>query len=106
MSNDLAKFINSRRRHKNDVSTARQLRIALARLSFPDESKVIKQPHRLTKHHAMDCGNPRCRLCGNPRHIRKGPDGGLTVQERRLFQDVERTNDKHSNGLPKDQNEN
>jgi len=106
MSNDLAKFINSRRRHKNNVTIAKQLKIAKSRATFPQEDQVIRQPHRLIKHHAMDCGNPRCGLCGNPRHIRKGEIGGLTVQERRLFQDTQASNNKHSNGLPKDQNEN
>jgi hypothetical protein len=39
-------------------------------------------------------------LCGNPRHIRKGEDGGFTVQERRQMQDVEAVRDIRSNGLP------
>jgi hypothetical protein len=43
-------------------------------------------------------------LCGNPRHIRKGEDGGRTVQERRQYQDMEQIRDTHSNGiLPKDE---
>ncbi len=29
MSNETAKFLNSRRRHKNDVAIARQVKIAL-----------------------------------------------------------------------------
>jgi hypothetical protein len=36
-------------------------------------------------------------MCGNPRHIHKDK---LTAQEKRLFQDVEKVTDKHSNGLP------
>jgi hypothetical protein len=50
----------------------------------------------------MDCGNPGCFLCGNPRKTHKDR---LTTQEKRLFQDLEQIKDKHSNGLPKDQNE-
>ena len=66
MSNELAKFMNSRRRHKTDVKVARQVKIAKAHgLGFHDQ--VIKQPHRMAKHHVMDCGNPGCYLCGNPR---------------------------------------
>ena len=96
MSNDTAKYINSRRRHKNDVAVARQVRIAKQHgLGFYD--KAIKEPHRLAKHHAMDCGRPGCMLCGNPRKIFKE----LTAQEKRLYQDVEKTKDKHSNGLIK-----
>jgi len=45
----------------------------------------------------MDCGNPECFLCGNPRKTHKDK---LTVQEKRLFQDVEQVTDKHSNGVP------
>jgi hypothetical protein len=95
MSNETAKYINSRRRHKNDVAIARQVRIAKTHgLGFND--KAIKEPHRLAKHHVMDCGNPECYLCGNPRKTHKDK---LTAQEKRLFQDVEKTTDKHSNGL-------
>jgi len=97
MSNDTAKYINSRRRHKNDVAVARQVRIAKAHgLGFHD--KAIKEPHRLAKHHVMDCGNPQCPLCGNPRRTHKDT---LTAQEKRLYQDVEKVTDKHSNGLIK-----
>ena len=28
-----------------------------------------KQPHRFDKHHALDCGNPKCIVCGNPRKM-------------------------------------
>jgi len=95
MSNDTAKFINSHRRHKTDVAIARQVRIAKQHgLKFNDA--VIKQPHRLAKHHTMDCGNPKCYLCGNPRKSHKDK---LTTQEKRLFQDLDNTNDKRNNGL-------
>ena len=96
MSNETAKFLNSRRRHKNDVAVARQVRIAKQHgLGFYD--KAIKEPHRLAKHHAMDCGNKECYICGNPRRSHKDK---LTAQEKRLFQDTEKMSDKHSNGLP------
>ena len=95
MSNDLAKYINSHRRHKTDVAISRQVRIAKSHGTY--NLANIKQPHRLAKHHAMDCGNPGCYLCGNPRKTH-GKDK-LTTQEKRLFQDVEKQIDKHSNGL-------
>jgi hypothetical protein len=95
MSNDLAKYINSRRRHKNDVAIARQVKIAKSYgLGFHD--KAIKEPHRLAKHHAMDCGQPGCMMCGNPRKTHKDK---LTAQEKRMYQDIDTPNDKHSNGL-------
>lgn len=58
----------------------RQLKIAKSK----DHTKYIEQPHRLAKHHAMDCGQPHCTLCGNPRKNKsvKGKDR-LTTQERR-----------------------
>lgn len=95
MSNDLAKYLNSRRRHKTDVAIARQVKIAKSHGTFNQAN--IRQPHRLAKHHAMDCGNPKCYLCGNPRKTHKDK---LTPQEHRLFQDLEHTSDRHSNGLP------
>ena len=95
MSNDTAKFLNSRRRHKNDVAIARQVKIAKAH-GLTHKDKAIKEPHRLAKHHAMDCGIPGCPLCSNPRRSHKDT---LTAQEKRLYQDVEKTTDKHSNGL-------
>jgi hypothetical protein len=94
MANELAKFINSQRRHRDQNAVNRQVKIAKAHgLGFYD--KAIKEPHRLVKHHAMDCGQPGCMLCGNPRKIFKE----RTAQEKRLYQDVEKTTDKHSNGL-------
>jgi hypothetical protein len=96
MSNDLAKFLNSRRRHKTDVAISRQVKIARAH-GLTRKDKAVKEPHRLAKHHAMDCGNPHCYLCGNPRKTHKDR---LTAQEKRLFQDADRISDKHSNGLP------
>jgi hypothetical protein len=95
MSNEQAKFLNSQRRHKTDVHIARQVKIAKAH-GLTNRDKAIKEPHRLSKHHVMDCGNPHCYLCGNPRKTHKDK---LTAQEKRLFQDVEKITDKHSNGL-------
>ena len=61
----------------------------------------VKEPHKFAKHHAMNCGNPKCMLCANPRKT----FSELTAQEKRLFQDAEQQRDKHSNGLPKDQDD-
>ena len=99
MSNDLAKFINSRRRHKTDVKIARQVQIARQH-GLTNRDKAVREPHRMAKHHAMDCGRPGCMMCGNPRKTTKE----ITAQEKRLFQDVEVQRDTHSNGLtqPKD----
>jgi hypothetical protein len=99
MANELAKYLNSRRRLKDENAIKKQVRIAKQHgLGFYDKS--IKEPHRLAKHHAMDCGNPQCPLCGNPRRSHKDT---LTAQEKRLFQDTEKITDRHSNGLKNDE---
>jgi hypothetical protein len=61
----------------------------------------VKEPHKFAKHHAMDCGQPDCVMCGNPRKT----FNELTTQEKRLFQDTEQPRDKHSNGLPRNQDD-
>ena len=94
MANELAKFINSQRRHRDQNAVNKQVKIAKTH-GLTNKDKAVKEPHRLAKHHAMDCGQPGCILCGNPRKIFKE----RTTQEKRLFQDVEKTTDKHSNGL-------
>lgn len=91
MSNETAKFLNSRRRHKTDVTIARQLRIA--KQSSSHDSKVVKQPHRLAKHRAMDCGKPGCLMCGNPRRNEWFKKERRTAQERRQMQDLDRSTD-------------
>jgi len=93
MSNEFAKFKNSARRHKTDVAIARQVKIAKSHGTYNQAN--IRQPHRLAKHHAMDCGNPGCFLCGNPRKTHKDR---LTQQEKKLFQDLEKVRDRRSNG--------
>jgi hypothetical protein len=94
MANELAKFINSQRRHRDETAVKKQVKIAKAH-GLTNKDKAIKEPHRLAKHHAMDCGQPGCLMCGNPRKIFKE----RTAQEKRMYQDVEKTTDKHSNGL-------
>lgn len=100
MSNELAKYLNSRRRFRDETAVKKQVKIAKAH-GLTNRDKAVKEPHRLAKHHAMDCGQPGCMLCGNPRKIFKE----RTAQEKRLFQDVEKTTDKHSNGLFPDTDE-
>jgi hypothetical protein len=98
MANERAKYLNSRRRHKTDVAIARQVRIARQH-GLGSSDRHIKEPHRHAKHHAMDCGQPGCMLCGNPRRIFKE----RTIQEQRQQQDADRVTDRHSNGLKSDE---
>lgn len=93
MSNQQDKLKNSSRRHNDETATKRQVKIAKQHgMGFYD--KVIKEPHRLSKHHAMDCGNPKCYLCGNPRRTHKD---GLTIQEKKFLQDIESINNSTGN---------
>ena len=102
MSTETDKFNHSKRLQQSENAVKKQLKIAKQHNSFSDENKVIKEPHRLEKHHAMDCGNPGCMLCGNPRKTWKE----LTAQEKRMFQETEILRMRHSNGtVPEDDNE-
>lgn len=42
----------------------------------------VDNPHKFAKRHAMDCGQPGCFLCGNPRKTHKE----LTIQEKSFDQ--------------------
>jgi hypothetical protein len=90
MSTEQDKFNHSKRLQKDENAVKKQVKIA------KEHGIPVTEPHRLEKHHAMDCGNPKCVMCGNPRKTFKE----LTAQEKRLFQDVDTPNDRHSNGLP------
>jgi hypothetical protein len=98
MDHEQAKRKNSSRRFRDENIIKKQLKIAKLK-GFESSNQVLEQPHRLIKHHAMDCGNPHCGLCGNPRHIRKDK---LTAQEKRLFQDLDSVRDIHGNGMVPD----
>ncbi len=99
MSNENDKFKNSKRRHQDETAVKKQVKIAKQHNVAGYKNKIDEEPHRLVKHHAMDCGNPECYLCGNPRKTHKDK---LTAQEKRLFQDLDSTTDRHSNGLKND----
>ena len=77
MSNEQSKFIHSKRRHDNETHANKQKHIA------ETHGFKVDEPHRYNKHHAMDCGNPGCPLCSNPRRLFKE----RTYQEKRDFQD-------------------
>lgn len=95
MSNEFDKLKHSRRLHQEESAIKKQLKIAKQNRMFDYASREEKQPHRLAKHHAMNCGNPKCMLCSNPRHTWNE----LTPQEKRLFQEMEILRGRHSNGL-------
>lgn len=79
MSSEEQKFLHSQRIMKKDASIRRQTKIAK---TF-GLNKYVKEPHRLAKHHALDCGQPDCKICSNGRKT----DGERSIQEKRMFQD-------------------
>jgi hypothetical protein len=76
MSHEEDKFHHSRRLHKDQVAIDKQVKIA-KEFGIP-----VKEPHKLHKHHALNCGNPDCHMCANPRKIW----GEKTMQERKFEQ--------------------
>ena len=82
MSKDQDKFKHSKRLHKDHAAIEKQLKIAK---SHGMANKVVEEPHRLAKRHAMDCGVPNCPMCSNPRHNKTVKDH-LTIQEKRNLQ--------------------
>lgn len=99
MSTEEDKSKHSKRIHNDETAINKQIKIAKEH-GFGFYDKVIKQPHRTYKKHVMDCGNPKCFLCGNPRKTHKDK---LTAQEKRLFQDLDKQTNKHSNGVKDDE---
>ena len=89
MSKEQDKIKHSKRLQKDENVIKKQTKIAKA------AGLEVNEPHKFAKHHAMNCGNSKCFMCSNPRKVFKE----LTQQEKRLFQDVEKNTDKHSNGL-------
>jgi hypothetical protein len=76
MSTEEDKFKHSKRILKDENAIRKQLKIAKA------HNVPVKTPHELAKHHAMNCGNPNCVMCANPRKVWKEK----TIQEKRFEQ--------------------
>ena len=74
---DLTEEKRGKRRRLTKNAIERQKRIAKS-LGVP-----VKSPHRLSKMHATNCGDPNCAMCGNPRKFW----GERTIQERKFMQD-------------------
>lgn len=76
MSKEEDKIKHSKRLHAEETAIKKQLSIAKSR------GVDVKEPHKYAKHHALDCGNPGCLMCGNPRKTWKEE----TIQEKRAKQ--------------------
>jgi len=76
MSSEYQKEQHSKRIHQKQVKVEKQVKIA-KELGMP-----VKEPHKLHKVHALNCGNPNCVMCMNPRKA----FGEKTMQERKFEQ--------------------
>lgn len=82
MSHEQDKEKHSSRLHREEAAIRRQVKIAKG------YGIEIKEPHKLAKHHALNCGDPDCVMCMNPRKAW----GEKTIQEKR-FEQRERIKD-------------
>ena len=71
-----AKIKHSKRILQKENYVKKQVKIAKAH-NIP-----VEEPHKLQDHAAVNCGDPTCTLCGNPRKVFKEP----TVQEKSFKQ--------------------
>lgn len=76
MSDDITKAKKAKRIQADLRAMKKQVRIAKS-FGFP-----VKEEHRYYKHHALDCGNPGCPVCSNPRKL----FNEKTIQEKRFEQ--------------------
>ena len=77
MSTEYDKIKHSKRIHYDETAIRKQVKIAKS------HGIEVKEPHKLAKHHALDCGRPGCIMCGNPRKVWKEE----TIQEKRFKQE-------------------
>ena len=90
-----AKQKRTKRMHSEETAIKKQMKIAKQHKMEAAWSKDVREPHRFAKHHAMDCGNPKCMMCGNPRKTWHE----LTAQEKRMHQEMDVARMRHSNGV-------
>ena len=79
MSHEEEKVKHSKRILKTDNAVKKQVKIA-KEFGIP-----VKEPHKFAKVHAMNCGNPKCFMCSNPRKV----FNEKTIQEKRLEQNID-----------------
>lgn len=79
MSNEDTKVKHSKRIYETENAVKKQVDIA-KQYGMP-----VKDPHRLAKKHALNCGNPNCVMCANPRKT----FNEKTIQEKRFEQSID-----------------
>lgn len=75
MSDEISKIKHSKRLQKDENAIKKQIKIA------KEYGVPVKEHegHRFAKKHVLNCGNPKCVMCGNPRKT----FGEKTIQEKR-----------------------
>jgi len=104
MSKEIDRYKHSKRIARKMAHIVRQMGIRQAHafnISSADQVGDYDNPHRYHKVSGMTCGDSRCAMCGNPRKF----FNERTLQEQRQMQDVDATRDRHSNGVPSEDNE-
>ena len=82
MSDNESKIKHSKRLHKEESAIKKQVKIAKS------HGVEVKEPHKLAKHHALNCGQANCPVCSSPRKT----FGEKTKQEQ-SFEQTEKWND-------------
>ena len=100
MEHELEKQKHSKRLQQKENHVKKQAKILKQYQSHNEPvNEMLKEPHRMAKVHALNCGNPKCVMCANPRKTFKE----LTIQEKRHFQELEVARLRHSNGTVVDE---
>lgn len=76
MSDSESKIKHSKRIHDSESHINRQVKIA------KEYGIPVDEPHKFDKKHVMNCGNPKCYMCANPRKVFKE----VTMQEKKFIQ--------------------
>ncbi len=84
MSSENEKVKHSKRLHKEEAAIKRQVKIA------KEYGVPVTEPHKFAKRHALNCGNPKCVMCANPRKVFKEK----TIQEQK-FEQTEKYNESN-----------
>lgn len=83
MSKEEDRLKHSKRIHQKESHMRHNQKIAA--LFLPENSEILRNPHRLLDKSPVSCGNKKCVLCMNPRKA----FGEKTIQERKFPDTIE-----------------
>ena len=96
MSDENTRNERSKRIKRDHRSIKKQLKIAKAYSIDVDN----KDKHRLSKLKVLNCGDPNCFLCANPRKFNKGKNiNSLTTKERAFLETINWIEDEEENDM-------